>query len=44
MNKTKTAFWFILCLLWVTPEAIQMYFTKKVSKIGTYLANKAFGQ
>jgi hypothetical protein len=36
----KKVFWWILCILWATPEFIYMFFTKKVSKVAQFLFNK----
>lgn len=36
----KEIFWLLVAMLWSPFELSQMLFTKKVSKIGIYIANK----
>jgi hypothetical protein len=36
----KIIFWIIIAILWSPFELLQMFFTKEVSKIGLFIADK----
>lgn len=38
----KTIFWMITAIIWSYFEVLQMFFTRKVSKIGLFISNKLY--